>query len=61
MVFYVIMGYLIAGILFSIYFLIRGIAKIDVATTDSGWKFKLIILPGCILLWPVLLTKLYKK
>ncbi len=49
--------YLIAGILFAVFFLSKGIHKIDTAAHGSGWGFKLIILPGTIVLWPVLLNK----
>lgn len=49
--------YLVAGILFAILFLIKGIEKTDPAAHGSGWGFKLIILPGTIVFWPVLLHK----
>ncbi|MGG9960612.1 hypothetical protein [Ferruginibacter sp. SUN106] len=49
--------YLIAGFLFAIFFLSKGIQKVDVAAHGSGWGFRLIILPGIIVLWPVLLNK----
>jgi len=53
--------YFALGLLFTIYFLITGIKTLDVATKESNWAFKLIILPGTILLWPVLLLKLLNK
>ena len=52
--------YLLAGVLFAIFFLTKGIEKIDTAAHGSGWGFRLIILPGTIVLWPVLLNKWIK-
>ncbi len=53
--------YLVAGSLFAIFFLSKGMEKIDKATHGSGWGFRLIILPGTIVLWPVLLKKWRNK
>ena len=52
--------YLVAGVLFAFFFLIKGIQKVDTAAYGSGWGFRLIILPGVITFWPVLLTKWIK-
>jgi hypothetical protein len=52
--------YLLAGSLFAIFFLTKGIEKIDTAAHGPGWGFRLIILPGVIALWPVLLKKWMK-
>ena len=60
-IFLVIALYLVAGILFAIFFLIKGIEKIDTTAHGSGWGFRLIILPGTIVLWPVLLNKWIKS
>jgi hypothetical protein len=49
--------YLLAGLVFAIFFLIKGLEKVDTAAHVSGWGFRLIILPGTIVLWPVLLSK----
>jgi lipid-A-disaccharide synthase-like uncharacterized protein len=56
-VLYLILAYLIAGLIFTIPFLIKWIHAVDEATQQSPWTFKLTILPGCIVLWPVLLKK----
>jgi hypothetical protein len=49
--------YLLAGSLFAIFFLSKGIEKIDVTAHGSGWGFRCIIIPGTIVFWPVLLKK----
>jgi hypothetical protein len=52
--------YICCGILFSIAFIAKGITKTDEAAHGSGWGFKIIIIPGVIALWPVLLVKWMK-
>ncbi|QEC68946.1 hypothetical protein FRZ67_17125 [Panacibacter ginsenosidivorans] len=49
--------YLAAGILFTIIFQAKGLSKIDEGVHGSSWAFKIIIIPGCIVFWPVLLRK----
>jgi hypothetical protein len=39
------------------FFITRGLQKVDEDVPGSSWGFKAIIIPGCILLWIVLLTK----
>ena len=56
----IIAVYLLLGVLFVIPFLIRGIRKVDEAAHGSTTGFKLIIIPGVIVFWPVLLSKWIK-
>ena len=56
----VLLSYICCGILFAIAFLSKGITKTDEAAHGSGLGFKIIILPGVIALWPVLLIKWLK-
>lgn len=53
--------YLAAGLIFSLYFLLKGAATLDEDTKDSPWHFKLIIWPGTVFLWSVLLVKMIRK
>ena len=53
-------GYLAIGLLFAILFAIEGVKRVDPVATGSSIWFRLLILPGSILLWPVLLTKWLK-
>ena len=57
---YIVMAYLIVGTLFSAIFVTRLIARIDESAVASPWTFRLIILPGCIVFWPLLLKKYIK-
>ena len=53
--------YLALGACFVVPFLIKGLAKVDEGTHGSTIGFKIIIIPGVIVLWPVLLKKWMKK
>jgi len=56
-----ITAYLIAGIVFTIFFQAKGLSKIDEGVHGSSWGFRIIIIPGCIVFWPVLLKKWMKR
>jgi flagellar basal body-associated protein FliL len=49
--------YLLCGVVFTAVFLFRGLQKMDEGTHGATVGFKIIIIPGCIVLWPVLLRK----
>lgn len=49
--------YLLLGLLFSIAFVIKGVQKVDSVAADTNWKFRLLILPGAMAFWPILLKK----
>ena len=53
--------YLLVGLLFVIPFLMKGLNKIDEGAHGSTIGFKIIIIPGVIVLWPVLLSKWIKE
>ena len=52
--------YLLVGVLFVIPFLMKGLNKIDEGAHGSTIGFKIIIIPGVIVFWPVLLSKWMK-
>lgn len=49
--------YLGIGLLFAIAFVTKGVQRIDAGAKDSGWGFRLLILPGSVALWPWLLRR----
>lgn len=51
----IIYTYLFLGSLFAIYFSFYKIRKVDSAAVHAPIGFKLIILPGLILLWPLII------
>lgn len=55
MIWRVVGAYLVAGGLFALYFALRGAALLDPAAKGSGASFRMLLIPGAIALWPVLL------
>ena len=53
--------YLVLGVLFVFPFLIKGLARVDEGANGSTIGFKIIIIPGVIVFWPLLLKKWMKK
>ena len=60
LVFTVIMIYLICGLIFAFAFVIKGADKIDESAQDATIGFKIIIIPGTMVFWPLLLNKWLK-
>jgi hypothetical protein len=46
--------YLLAGLLFGIPFILRGAGTIDPVAREGTRGFRLIILPGVLVFWPLL-------
>ncbi len=53
--------YLILGLVFSLFFYLKAGRAIDEGMEGTPWHFKLIIFPGVVFFWVVLLTKYLKK
>lgn len=56
-VLYLVIAYVVVGFVFALLFLWRGVERVDESVHGTPWTFKLTILPGCIVFWPVLLKK----
>lgn len=50
-------AYLACGAVFAIPFVVRGVNRVDKVARESSWGFRLIIVPGVIALWPMLLRR----
>jgi hypothetical protein len=48
------------GLLFGLYFMFLGAAKIDSIMADSKKKVRLLLFPGVVATWPLLLIRLFK-
>lgn len=46
--------YTVLGILFAVVFVFFGAPRIDPAAREGSAGFRLLILPGCVALWPIL-------
>ena len=53
--------YLALGVIFVIPFLMKGLNKVDEGAHGSTIGFKIIIIPGVIVFWPVLLKSWVKN
>lgn len=49
--------YLALGALFSLVFYFKGLKHIDAIGHNGSLFFKLLILPGLVMLWPIFLIK----
>lgn len=49
--------YAALGVVFAIPFLARGIERLDPGVHGSSWGFRLIVLPGVVAFWPLLVRR----
>lgn len=50
-------AYLVLGALFAVPFVIWGVARVDPVAKEGTLGFRLLLLPGCAALWPLLLAR----
>lgn len=53
--------YLLLGFAFAIVFTTIGVGRLDEKAKGTSWWFKVLIFPGSMALWPVLLLKWMQK
>ena len=55
--------YFALGLIVGLIFIFGGAGKIDPAAKGKGlpWRVRLLILPGVVGLWPIMLTKLFTQ
>jgi len=49
--------YLACGLAFAIPFVLAGVKRIDPHAAHGSWGFRLLIIPGTMALWPLLLKR----
>ena len=49
--------YLACGLVFAIPFALVGAKKIDPHAAHGSWEFRLLIIPGAMAFWPLLLNR----
>jgi hypothetical protein len=53
----IIAAYLLCGFVFAVFFISIGIYKVDEGAHGGSIGFRIIIIPGTTVFWPVLLKK----
>ena len=53
-------GYLALGLVFAVLFVLLGVQRVDPAARGSSWGFRLVVIPGVALLWPLLLSRWWR-
>jgi hypothetical protein len=46
------LAYALLGLAVSVPFVWRGVDRIDASAQGASWAFRIVILPGCVALWP---------
>lgn len=54
---YGVAGYLGIGALVGLAFLVVALPRVDPAGKGSSIAFRLLVFPGCVLLWPALIAR----
>ena len=58
---YALIAYGGVGLVFAVFFVLRGIHRLDAETQGSGIAFRLLILPGVAAFWPMFLSRLARS
>ncbi len=53
----VLVAYLTSGLLFAIPFALVGVKRIDPHAARGSWGFRLLVIPGTMAFWPLLLRR----
>lgn len=52
-----VMAYGAMGLVFGLVFISFGVTGVDPAARASRWTFRLLILPGVVMLWPLMAAR----
>ena len=52
--------YLAGGLMFAVPFVLFGVKRIDPHAAQGSWGFRLLIIPGTMAFWPLLLRRWLK-
>ena len=52
--------YAAIGLLFALWFVTAGLARVDESARDASWGLRLLLLPGAVAFWPLLAWRLLR-
>jgi hypothetical protein len=50
-------AYVGTGLLFALVFVTSGVQRVDPSARGAGWGFRLLIVPGTVIVWPLLAVR----
>ena len=53
--------YLAIGVLFAIPFVLKGVSRVDPVAAEGSQGFRVLIFPGVVALWPLMLARFISK
>jgi hypothetical protein len=53
--------YGVGGSVFALAFVVRGAAALDDAARGASFGFRVVIFPGAVVLWPLLLARWFRR
>ena len=51
------LAYVLCGLAVGVPFVLRGVDRVDASAQGASLGFRLLILPGTVALWPLMVTK----
>ena len=52
--------YAALGAVFAVFFLWKWVGRLDRAAANATWGFRVLVLPGIVLFWPLFLERLLR-
>ena len=56
-----LLSYLLIGSAVAVWFLASAVKRRDPNAVGTGWAFRIMVFPGCFLLWPILIVILQRS
>jgi len=57
----IVQGYLILGMVFAVVFVVSLVGRVDASAQGATWGFRVLIIPGIALLWPLMFIRVLRR